>query len=103
MKPVILHPAALEEWSDAVDFYGEESEELAQDFHRRIKEVFPVIAEHPERFPRASRFPGVRKCLIRRFPYKVIFRDSGDHIFVFAIMHGSRQPGYWTHREEQGI
>lgn len=100
MKQIILHPAALEEWSEAVGFYREESEELAQDFHRRITEVFPVIAEHPERFPQVPGFSGVRKCLIRRFPYKVLFRDDADCILVFAIMHGSRKPGYWTERVE---
>jgi hypothetical protein len=36
---------------------------------------------------------------VLRFPYGVIYRLSGDTVEIVAVMHLSRKPGYWKHRQ----
>ncbi|RLA45335.1 MAG: type II toxin-antitoxin system RelE/ParE family toxin, partial [Gammaproteobacteria bacterium] len=36
--------------------------------------------------------------LLSRFPFSVIYRMSGDTIYVVSVMHNSRKPGYWHAR-----
>lgn len=33
-----------------------------------------------------------------QFPFSVIYREHGGAISVVAIMHNSRNPGYWLER-----
>jgi hypothetical protein len=40
-----------------------------------------------------------RRCLTRKFPYGVIYtQEDNDSILILAIMHCSREPGYWKSR-----
>jgi toxin ParE1/3/4 len=34
-----------------------------------------------------------------RFPYQIVYRISGDSVWIVAVMHQSRRPGYWKKRE----
>jgi len=40
----------------------------------------------------------IRRALLPRFPYAVIFMDLGEHIRVLAVAHAKRRPGYWLGR-----
>ncbi len=33
-----------------------------------------------------------------RFPYSIIFRVDSDRIYVIAVAHAKRRPGYWKDR-----
>jgi len=37
----------------------------------------------------------LRKCLLSRFPYMVIYAPLPDEVLVLAVGHQHRQPGYW--------
>jgi len=42
---------------------------------------------------------GTRRYLVRRFPFAVIYFNAPDKgIYVVAVAHHSRQPGYWGSR-----
>ena len=42
----------------------------------------------------------VRRCLIHRFPYGVIYSvdEQKSELLILAVMHLHRQPGYWSER-----
>jgi len=40
----------------------------------------------------------VRRARVPGFPYRLIYEELGDCIHVLAIMHDSREPGYWKSR-----
>ena len=44
----------------------------------------------------------VRRVLLRRFPYKVIYRLVKEKIVVEAVMHTRREPEAWKSRLEEG-
>ena len=41
---------------------------------------------------------GYRRCLVRRFPYALIYRPADGDVVVVAIMHMKRRPGSWLRR-----
>jgi hypothetical protein len=42
---------------------------------------------------------GFRRYLVQRFPYGLTYAVQGDVIYVAAIMHLKRKPGYWYGRQ----
>ena len=40
-----------------------------------------------------------RRCLIRVFPYALIYRQEPDAIWIIALANTSRRPGYWRRRK----
>ncbi len=40
----------------------------------------------------------IRRLVLRRFPYKLLYTVQADHVFVVAVAHQHRNPGYWTDR-----
>jgi hypothetical protein len=41
---------------------------------------------------------GVRRLLVDRFPYALVFVESETEIRVLAVAHTRRRPGYWRSR-----
>jgi toxin ParE1/3/4 len=41
---------------------------------------------------------GVRRLVLRRFPYSLVYRQVGDAIQIIAVAHHKRRPGYWVGR-----
>lgn len=71
------------------------------EFLAEIDRVLPLIGSSPTSFPRLLDLPEdlvIRRALLQRFPYAVIFMDLGEHIRVLAIAHAKRRPGYWLSR-----
>jgi toxin ParE1/3/4 len=71
-------------------------EGLTQAFCQKITDALLEIAAHPRRAP--SLEGKVRRVLVRRFPYGILYVISGNHVRIIAIMHLSRRPGYWRTR-----
>jgi len=51
-------------------------------------------------FPLASRIilGDYRRSLLSHFPFGIIYRIHQDQIYVVAVMHLKRKPGYWKSR-----
>jgi toxin ParE1/3/4 len=62
-----------------------------------VSHTFELIERHPEiGSPRRS--PATRQLLVRGFPYVVAYRIRPDDVYVIAVAHTSRRPGYWKNR-----
>ena len=88
--------AAQQEVDDAVAWYDERDEDLGRDFLDELDRVIRRIKS----FPLASTEiePGIRRCLLARFPYGLIYGIDEDLIIVVAVSHLHRQPRYWIDR-----
>lgn len=40
----------------------------------------------------------MRACRVDGFPYRVVYEVLPDAIYIIAVAHASREPGYWTNR-----
>ena len=88
--------AAQQEVDDAVGWYDEREEELGRDFLDELDRVIRRIKS----FPLASTEiePGIRRCLLARFPYGLVYGIDEDLVIVIAVSHLHREPRYWVDR-----
>lgn len=93
---VSLHPEADDEFAGAVAYYSEISPELGVRFYREMERLLYEIAANPERFRKFD--PPARRHFSNDFPYAIIFVDKPDYVWVVAVMHMHREPGYWHDR-----
>jgi toxin ParE1/3/4 len=94
VKQLVLQRAAEAEFEAAVAYYERCRAGLGGELREAIMEAFGRIRRHTQRFARYKRSP-YRFCLVRRFPYVIYFGETGDWIWVMALAHGRRRPGYW--------
>jgi len=95
---------AAEEVKEAARRYGEVRPELGDDFLHAIEQAYHDIERDPHRFARmeSRRAIGdVRRILLWRFPYIVIYEVTETAIEVLAVAHTSRRPGYWLKRRHK--
>jgi plasmid stabilization system protein ParE len=91
-----FHPEALAEFEAAADFYSERQAGLEIRFIDAVQSAIRRICGSPERW---SIFDGeIRRILVHVFPYAVLYVAEPGCIYIIAIMHCSRQPGYWKTR-----
>ena len=97
MAEVILHPAALQEFQEAVAWYQQRSAGTAERFASEVQRTLEVIGEQPERFGWYDQ--EFREAPTRLYPYSLIYRvlPSGD-VQIIAVAHASREPDYWRRR-----
>jgi len=67
---------------------------------RAFAEDFRAALDAILAFPQSSSADGdgVRKKVLRRHPYIIVYRASDQDIEVVALAHTSRKPGYWRNR-----
>lgn len=91
-----LHPEADAEFAEAVRYYAEIAPELGARFYREMEPLIRNVCTHPDRFRQFD--PPVRRHFSGQFPYAVIYLERPDHVWIVAIMHMKRKPGYWRDR-----
>lgn len=96
MKPIILHCEADVELTAVAKQYKCQRPELARDFLQSFHATKDVVAQQPDRFSYVEK--PVRRARIPGFPYKIVYEELEDSVHVLAIMHDSRELGYWKHR-----
>lgn len=92
-----LYPEARQELQSAVAYYEQAGTELGADFTAELKARLERIGENPRMYPVVTA-PGIRRALLNRFPYSILFVETGDAIEVIAIAHHSRREYYWLDR-----
>jgi len=91
-----FHPEALEEYREATLYYVERDPALALRFVEAVEDAIRRILESPERWRVLDE--DVRRCLTRVFPYGILYTIEPEFILIIAVMHCSREPGYWKRR-----
>lgn len=92
----IFDPFAAREHEDAVEYYEAQEAGLGERFRRAVSEALSIVERNPATGDEVRR--GIRKILLRRFPYKLINSEVGEGLHVIAVAHGHREPEYWLGR-----
>jgi toxin ParE1/3/4 len=92
-----LHPAAAAEIEAAFAWYAERSRPAADLFVAALELALRRIGEAPERWPRLR--GSVRRYVVPRFPFSVVYQVQPEVIYVVAVAHHRRRPGFWTSRQ----
>jgi hypothetical protein len=87
----------------AAFWYDERRDGLGDEFISEYETALSEIESSPLRFGSLEtqpRLKSIRRCLLKRFPYLIIFEVLADDIVVLAVTHGSRRTGYWSQRRQ---
>jgi hypothetical protein len=96
VKPVVYHCEADVELVGAAKYYQCQRWQLGRKLLRAVHGALAEIRHNPERFPFYER--PARACRVIGFPDRVVYEDLEDAIYVVAVAHTSREPGYWKNR-----
>lgn len=101
MRRIRILDEAVQELEEAVAWYESQRLGLGAELSAAVEAALDVL-ESPMvplvAVPYATRARGVKRLLLRRFPYDIVVRESQDEVIVLAFAHQSRQPGYWRFR-----
>jgi len=91
-------PVATQELIDSSEYYETKSEGLGHKFLEQIESSLSKIVEDPKAWRKIS--TNVRKCLVNRFPYNLLYVIEKQRILIVAVMPTRRRPKYWGNRLE---
>lgn len=97
-RSVRIEVEALAELQEAAAWYDRRRPGLGFELVEAIEQTLARVIELPESFPRILERPAVRRALVQRFPYAVVFSVRADTIHVLAYAHAKRRPLYWIDR-----
>jgi plasmid stabilization system protein ParE len=87
---------ARQELDDAFAWYERQSAGLGSDFLDDLDRAVHRIKAYPNSCVELT--PGLRRALLSRFPYGVVYGQEADAIVIVAVAHLHREPRYWINR-----
>jgi toxin ParE1/3/4 len=102
VKPSVRHAEAEAELLEAMEWYDEKHPELGLGLE--------LLEEIESAVKRIEGDPGVdaryRNTKMRffkpaRFPYVIYYQELPDYVWIAAISHKRRRPGYWRRRKPE--
>lgn len=91
-----LDAAEKELWQER-RYYNQRVAGLGDEFVAEVQAAVELIAERPEAFGIYGKSE-VRVCPLQRFPFNLFYLPVGDDIYLVAVAHQRRRPGYWKSR-----
>lgn len=95
MKIEILEIAG-KEFITAKEFYDLDQPGLGVRFENEIKQALSRIQHYPTAWSLERK--EIRRYVIHRFPYKILYSIQKEIIVVLAFAHLHRKPDYWIDR-----
>ena len=89
---------AEKELDETVEWYNHQVANLGARFLDEFNKSIFRVAEYPYSCEKIE--SDIRRCLVNRFPYGIIYRMDEDEecIVIIAVAHLHRKPGYWHDR-----
>lgn len=91
-----FHPEAEAELTLSIDYYESIEPGLGYDFAIEVYDTIHRIVDFPKAWTIVE--DDVRRSLVKRFPYGVLYSEEADGIFILAVMNLHRAPDYWKRR-----
>ena len=96
MSKLAFLAAASTDLNQAISFYRQRSPVVARDFFNEVQRASTLLLDFPQACPILRE--DVRKKVLRRFPFSILYMAEDDRVIVVAIMHQHRRPDYWYAR-----
>ena len=97
MKRAEYHTEAALEVDEAASYYESWVEGLGAEYVREVIRCVELIREFPGLGSQFEDSP-FRHFVTRRFPFAIYYAELEDLIWIVAVAHGKRKPGYWRER-----
>ena len=93
---LVAEPRADLDIAAAYQWYEAEGSGLGLEFLQQLSSAYDRIVQDPFKYRDLE--SGIRRALLRRFPYAVYFDVESDVVVVLAVLHVSRDPEEWQRR-----
>ena len=94
---VEFHPSTTADLNEAVRYYNKQQPGLGNTLRTEVYAAIEFIQQNPEIYVAAK---GVRRALVKRFPYSVIYKLIPDQcVRVLLIRHHKRHPEHGFRRQ----
>lgn len=84
------------EFADAASYYEVQRTGLGDVFIEHVTHSIAYLEQHSLIGTLIGR--RVRKLVLKKFPYSLIYYSSESEIVIIAIAHHKRKPNYWRDR-----
>ena len=91
-----FHPEAEVELLEAAEYYELQVPGLGERFGAEVQRATDLLLLHTELGAPVD--ADLRKFVLNRFPFTLIYSASPDVLRVEVVAHQSRRPGYWRAR-----
>jgi toxin ParE1/3/4 len=99
MRLEFFEDAAFEIEEDR-GWYRERSESAEAGFLREIDHAIQQVTDAPEQWPQY--LGGTLRYVFPTYPYSLVYFVENDVIWVVAVAHDKKRPGYWRKRLRKG-
>jgi plasmid stabilization system protein ParE len=89
---VKIHPGAEAEYEHALGWYLDRSLQAAEGFQTAFDEAIDAIGSNPAMFPLCDDVH--RFLILKRYPYRLVYRWDGIDVHLMAVVHTRRGLGY---------
>lgn len=97
MSRIRFHELARRELLETRDYYDDLVFKLGEKFVVEVERCLNIIKINPLAYPVVKQ--NIRKAVIIKFPFSILYRVEQDNIYILAVMHQKRKPKYWIGRE----
>lgn len=97
MLEIKFHEAADLEAAEAIAWYELQEVGLGTRLRSEVERSIARILQSPLSFPVIHR-SNIRRVLLNRFPYSIIFMVEDECVVIVAIFHSRRDPTVWQER-----
>ena len=99
-RSIVPRARALRDVDEALAYYLREGEvQAALGFIDELERAYGHIGQYPAagslRYAWELDVPGLRSWPLQRYPYLVFYREHGDDIDVWRVLHGQRDIAAW--------
>ncbi|SIS84669.1 type II toxin-antitoxin system RelE/ParE family toxin [Belliella pelovolcani] len=84
------------ELDQSYEFYESQKPKLGARFLREVRQGIKRIENQPTAWTPISK--RLRRCLLNKFPFGIIYQIRENEILIIAIAHLHRKPNYWKSR-----
>lgn len=93
---VLFDQFAKFELDDFTEYYELEMPGLGIRFKDEVKHGIYRICDSPHAWLKEK--GDVRRYILHKFPYKILYSVEKEYIYIIAIAHCHRKPEYWIDR-----
>ena len=93
---IAIHPEAVLEAHAARVWYSARSPAAGRASLEELDRAVDRIGQAPDQWSPYGE--GLRRYLLHRFPFSVIYRERDGEIVIIAVAHERRRPGDWKER-----
>ncbi|MBA2572124.1 MAG: type II toxin-antitoxin system RelE/ParE family toxin [Gemmatimonadetes bacterium] len=92
----VVRPQAGREIEEAAEWYDNRRSGLGSEFLDAVDTCIASVLQSPELHPEVR--SGIRRAVLRRFPYNLVYVPRPGEVVVLGCVHGRRNPKIWQNR-----